>query len=154
MKTWSLRTKSTLLVVGLTTASIFLASTLHHRFALRALKEEVRTRAAYVATELAFGVTTRTELEDGALLAAQIRNTLAARPTLRWIEVYAAGSSGLFRVASKLEAVGRAIPELAAQAFATEKTVDAADTTNEDAAWVATAPIVLAEQRAGVVIAA
>ena len=154
MKPWSLRTKSTVLVVGLTTASIFLASTLHHRFALRALKEDVRTRAAYVAAELAFGITTWAELEDGALLAAQIRNTLAARPTLRWIEVYAAGSSGLFRVASNLEAGGRTIPELAAQAFATGKTVAAADPMNEDAGWVAAAPIVLAGQRAGVVIAA
>ena len=112
MKTWSLRTKSTLLVVGLTTAGIFLASTLHHRFALRALKEEVRTRAAYVATELAFGITTKTELEDGALLAAQIRSTLAARPTLRWIEVYAGDSGGLFRVASNLGAGARVVPEL------------------------------------------
>jgi len=107
MKAWSLRTKSTLLVVGLTTASIFLASTLHHRFALHALKEEVRTRAAYVAAELAFGVTTQAELEDGVLLAVQIRNTLAARPTLRWIEVYATRPGGLFRVASSIETGGR-----------------------------------------------
>src|SRR5512137_625142 len=154
MKPWSLRTKSTLLVVGVTTASIFLASTLHHRFALRALKEEVRTRAAYVATELAFGITTQTELEDGALLAAQIRNTLAARPTLRWIEVYATGPGGLFRVASSLEAGGRAVPPLAAQAFATGQTVTAVDGTNPDAGWVAAAPIVLAGQRSGAVILA
>ncbi len=31
MKAWSLRTKSTLLVVGVTTGSILLASTIHHR---------------------------------------------------------------------------------------------------------------------------
>ena len=154
MKAWSLRTKSTLLVVGLTTAGIFLASTLHHRFALRALKEEVRTRAAYVATELAFGITTRTELEDGVLLAAQIRSTLAARPTLRWIEVYATGPGGLFRVASSLEGGGQAIPELAAQAFAAGKTVTAVDAANPDAGWVAATPIVLAGQRAGAVILA
>jgi len=154
MKIWSLRTKSTLLVVGVTTASVFLASTLHHRFALRALKEEVRTRATYVATELAFGVTTQTELEDGALLAAQIRNTLAARPTLRWIEVYATGPGGLFRVASSLEAGGRAIPQLAAQAFASGQTVTAVDGANPDAGWVAAAPIVLAGQRSGAVILA
>jgi hypothetical protein len=67
MKAWSLRTKSTLLVVGLTTAGIFLASALHHRFALRALKEDVRTRAAYVATEIAFGITTKAELDDPPL---------------------------------------------------------------------------------------
>ncbi len=154
MKTWSLRTKSTLLVVGLTTASIFLASTLHHRFALRALKEEVRTRAAYVATELAFGITTRTELENGALLAAQIRNTLAARPTLRWIEVYAAGPGGLFRVASNLGAAARAVPDLAARAFATGETATAADAADPEAGWVAAAPIVLAGERAGAVILA
>ena len=154
MKVWSLRTKSTLLVVGLTTASIFLASALHHRFALRALKEEVRTRAAYVATELAFGITTKVELEDGPLLAAQIRNTLAARPTLRWIEVYAAGPGGLFRVASSLGAGARVVPEPAAQAFATGETVTAVDTAHPDAGWVAAAPIVLAEQRAGAVILA
>jgi len=154
MKTWSLRTKSTLLVVGLTTAGIFLASTLHHRFALRALKEEVRTRAAYVATELAFGITTKTELEDGALLAAQIRSTLAARPTLRWIEVYAGDSGGLFRVASNLGTGARVVPELAAQAFATGQTVTAVDAAHPDAGWVAAAPIVLAGQRAGAVILA
>jgi len=154
MKAWSLRTKSTLLVVGVTTASIFLASTLHHRFALRALKGEVRTRAAYVATELAFGITTKTELEDGTLLAAQIRNTLAARPTLRWIEVYAEDSGRLFRVASNLGVGARVVPELAAQAFATGQTVTAADPVAEDAGWVAAAPIVLAGQRAGAVILA
>ncbi len=154
MKVWSLRTKSTLLVVGLTTASIFLASAVHHRFALRALKEDVRTRAAYVATEIAFGITTKAELEDGTLLAAQIRSTLTARPTLRWIEVYATGPGGLFRVASSLEGGGRAIPELAAQAFATGQTVTAVDAANPDAGWVAATPIVLAEQRAGAVILA
>jgi len=73
-------------------------------FALRALREDVRTRATYVASELAFGITTRAELEDAGLLAAQIRNTLAARPTLRWIEVYAASSGGLSRVASSIGA--------------------------------------------------
>ena len=154
MKAWSLRTKSTLLVVGLTTASIVLASTLHHRFALHALKEEVRTRAAYVAAELAFGVTTQAELEDGVLLAAQIRNTLAARPTLRWIEVYATRPGGLFRVASSFEAGGQAIPQLAARAFATGQTVTAVDTTHADAGWVAAAPIVLSGQRSGAVILA
>jgi len=154
MKAWSLRTKSTLLVVGLTTASIFLASTLHHRFALRALKEDVRTRAAYIASELAFGITTQAELEDGGLLAAQIRNTLAARPTLRWIEVYAAGPGGLFRVASNLDAGGRAVPELAAQALATGQAVTAVDAANESEGWVAAAPIILAGRRAGAVVLA
>jgi two-component system, NtrC family, sensor kinase len=154
MKAWSLRTKSTLLVVGLTTASIVLASALHHRFALRALREEVRTRAAYVATELAFGITTKAELEDGALLAAQIRNTLAARPTLRWIEVYAADAGKLFRVASNLGTEARVVPELAVQAFANGQTATAADTAFPDAGWVAAAPIVLAGRRAGAVILA
>ena len=142
MKAWSLRTKSTLLVVGLTTAGIFLASTLHHRFALRALKEEVRTRAAYVATEIAFGITTKAELEDEALLAAQIRSTLAARPTLRWIEVYAADSGRLFRVASNLGASAHSVPDLATQAFTTGHTATAADTAHPDGGWIAAAPIV------------
>jgi hypothetical protein len=119
MKGWSLRTKSTLLVVGVTTAGIVLASALHHRFTLRALAEEVRTRAAYVAGELAFGITTKATLEDGPLLAAQIRDTPAARPTLRWIEMYAADSAGLDRVAPSLGAGARPVPEPAARAFAT-----------------------------------
>lgn len=154
MKAWSLRTKSAPLVVGLTTGSILLASTIHHRFALRALKEDVRTRAAYVASELAFGITTRSELEDSGLLAAQIRNTLAARPTLRWIEVYAAGPRGLSRVASSVDAGAQVVPDLATQAFATGRTVTAVDTANESEGWLAAAPITLADQRTGAVVLA
>jgi signal transduction histidine kinase len=154
MKAWSLRTKSTFLVVGLTTGSILLASTIHHRFALRALREDVRTRAAYVASELAFGITTRAELEDSGLLAAQIRNTLAARPTLRWIEVYAAGPGGLSRVASSVAAGGRAVPDLAAKAFAAGRTMTAMADANEGEGWLAAAPIALADGRAGTVLLA
>jgi signal transduction histidine kinase len=150
MRSLSLRLKIIMLVIGLVIGSGLTASALHGHFAFSALKSEVRNRAASVASEIAFGVTTNDELRNRDLLLIQLRNILAARPTLRWLEVYAEGPSGLHLVASS-RAGTPSPPALTGRAFDEGLTVTAAGTGANEGAWIAAAPITIDGQTAGVV---
>ncbi len=151
MRAWSLRLKIIALVVGLVTGSILVASAVHGWIAFRALKEDVRTRAAAIASQVAFGMTTAPELADRDLLSQGLRNIRAARPTLRWLDVYAAGPDGLRPVASSREAPPARPPALVSRAFAEARALTAAGTAGGDEAWLAAAPITIAGRKAGVV---
>jgi len=154
MKYWSLRLKLIALVVGLTAGSSLAASTIHGWLAFRALKDDIRDRAASIASDIAFGVTTAQELADRELLTLEVRNIMAARPSLHWLEVYAAGSNGLAPIASSREGLPARPPEIVEQAFAQDRTLTEAGTARGGEAWIAAAPIRLAGSTAGVVFLA
>src|SRR5512138_3622779 len=138
---WSLRLKLTLLLVGLVTASILGASALHGWFALRALTEDVRGRAAAIASQVAYGISAQ-ELADPAMLSLEIRNILAARASLRWLDVYANTPQGLVLLASTRRPSLSAPPDLARQAVAERRTLTAPAPPNGEEAWVAAAPVI------------
>ncbi len=154
MRPWSLRLKITALVIGLVAGSGLAASGVHWWLAFRALKDDVRTRAAAVASDIAFGITTTQELANRDLLALEIRNIMAARPTLVWLDIYAGGPDGLTPVASSREGLPRRPPDLVAQAFAEGRTVTTAETAGGREAWLAAAPVRFGERTAGVVLLA
>src|SRR5574341_2295298 len=141
MRHWSLRWKIAVLVVGLTVGSSLAASAVHGWLAFRALKEEVRARAAAVASDITFGITTPQELANRDLLLLEIRNIMAARPTLQWLDIYARSPDGLVLVASSREPAPPRPPDLVAQAFAEARTVTAAGTAAGREAWLAAAPV-------------
>jgi signal transduction histidine kinase len=143
--------KLTLLLVSLVTASILGASALHGWFALRALTEDLRGRAAAIASQVAFGISTPQELGNRDLLALELRNILAARPTLRWIEVYAASPAGPVLMTSTRKPPPPAPPPLAERSIAERRTLTAPGTSAVDEAWLAAAPIYLADAPAGAV---
>jgi len=60
-------------------------------------------------SDIAYGVTTIQELENRELLVAMVRNIMAARPTLRWLDIYAA-ARGARVVASSREEPPPALP--------------------------------------------
>jgi two-component system NtrC family sensor kinase len=151
MRHWSLRLKMTALVVCLVAGGSLAASAVHGWLAFHALKDDIRTRAAAIASEIAFGITTPQELADPDLLAIEIRNIMAARPTLRWLDVYADGPNGLMTVASSRGALPPRPPELAARSFAEGRVVTAAGTAGSHDVWIATAPIRFSGTKAGVV---
>ncbi len=151
MKHWSLRLKIIALVVGLTTGSSLAASAIHGWLAFRALRDEVRGRAAAIASDIAFGITTAQELADRELLGLEIRNIMAARPTLRWLDVYADGPNGLMPIASSREGLPARPPELVGQAFSEGRTLATAGTAGGSEAWLAAAPVRLGGNTAGVV---
>lgn len=151
MTHWSLRLQIIALVVSLAAGSSLVASAVHGWLAFRALKDEVRTRAVSIASEIAFGITTAQELTNRSLLSAEIRNIMAARPTLQWLDVYADGPHGLAPIASSREAPAPRPPALVDQAFAEGRTVTAAGTTRSHEVWLAAAPVRLGEATAGVV---
>jgi signal transduction histidine kinase len=146
----SLRLKLIALVVGLVVGSSLLASALHGWLAFRALKGDVRNRAAYVASEIAVGISTAQELADRDLLGLQIRNILAARPTLRWLEVSAVGKEGLRLVASSRVA-STGPTDLALQSLRQALPLTALGTGEESNAWLAAAPVQIEGRTAGVV---
>lgn len=154
MRHWSLRLKITALVVGLTAGSSLAASALHGWLAFRALKDDVRSRAVAIASDIAFGITTSQELANRDLLALEIRNIMAARPTLRWLDIYAEGPNWLIPVASSRETLPPRSPGLVAQAVAEGRTVAAAGTGGDQEAWIAAAPIRFGGTPAGVVLLA
>jgi len=151
MRHWSLRLKIIALVVGLAAGSSLAASAVHGWLAFRALKDDVRTRAAAVASDIAFGITTARELTNRDLLMMEIRNIMAARPTLRWLDVYADGPDGLTPVASSREALPPRPPALVAQAVAEGRTVTASGTAGGHEAWLAVAPVHFGGTTVGVV---
>ncbi len=151
MNPWSLRLKTIALAVGLAAASTLVASAIHGWLAFRALRDEVRTRAGAIVSDVAFGITTAQELANHDLLALEIRNILTARPTLRWIDVYSHGASGLTTVASSRETFPPHPPDFVRQAFNEERTVTAAGTAGGREAWLAAAPIHIGQSTAGVV---
>jgi two-component system NtrC family sensor kinase len=151
MRIHSLRFKMTALVVGLMVASSLAASAMHGWLAFRALKEDVRTRAAAVASEIAYGITSPQELADRQLLMAEIRNILAARPTLQWLEVYARQPGGLRPAASSHEGSSPEALQVLARAVAEDRTVTAAGRAAGQEVWIAVAPIHLDGQMAGAV---
>ena len=150
MRVWSLRFKIAALTLGLVSASTLAASTIHSQFALRALKEDVRGRAAAIASQVAVGIT-RQELENAPLLSAEVRNVLAVRPSLRWIDVYAVGPEGPRRAASTREPPAATAPGVVARALAEGRGVTAAGAAGGGEAWIAAAPIPIDGETAGVV---
>jgi hypothetical protein len=130
------------------------ASALHGWFAFRALKDDVRSRAVAIASDIAFGITTSQELANRDLLLLEIRNIMAARPTLRWLDIYAEGPNWLIPVASSRETLPPRSPGLVAQAVAEGRTVAAAGTGGDQEAWIAAAPIRFGDTPAGVVLLA
>jgi signal transduction histidine kinase len=151
MGPWSLRLKIIALAVGLVTGSILLASAIHGWLAFRALKEDVRTRASAVASQVASGISTAQELGDAELLALEIRNILAARPSLRWLEVYADGRGELRPVTSSRRPPPSRPPDLVVRAFSEGRALTAAGAAGGGEAWIAAAPIFVGGTKAGVV---
>ena len=151
MKRWSLRLKIIGLVVGLTAGSILAASALHAWLAFRALKEDVRGRASSIASDIAFGITTAEELANRELMLLEIRNVMAARPTLHWLDLYATGPTGLVPIASSREEMPVEPPDLVGRAVAEGRALTAAGTAGGREAWLAAAPIRFAGTTAGVV---
>ena len=149
MRSWPLRVKITVLLVGLVTGSILMASTIHGWLALRALREDVRGRAAGIASQMAFGISTPQELGDPDLLAVEIRNILSARPTLRWLEVYADQPGGLRLVASSRQPPPRQVLPLATQAWTQGRTLTTALTLDAEDVWLAAAPIYIGKTKVG-----
>ncbi len=151
MKVWSLRLKIIGLVVALITGSSLVASAVHGWMAYHALKEDIRNRAASVASEIASGIATTEELTNSRLLQTEIRNILAARPTLRWLEIYETGPDGLVRVASSRQ-VPLPPPALAVRALNSRRTVTEMGTRDDQGAWIAAAPIYIHGATGGAVV--
>ena len=151
MRPWSLRLKMTALVIGLAAGSSLAAGAIHGWLAFHALKDDVRNRAASIASDITFGITTAEELASRDLLALEIRNIMTARPTLRWVEVYADSPNGLIPVASSRGPLPPRPPGLVAQAFAEGRTVTVAGTAGGQEAWLAAAPVRFGGTTAGVV---
>jgi signal transduction histidine kinase len=151
MRPWSLRFKITALVVVLAAGSSLAASAIHGWLAFRAVRDDVRIRAAAVVSDVAFGVTTVQELENRELLVAMVRNIMAARPTLRWLDIYAAGQGGLAVIASSRETPPPRPPDSVTLAVAEARTVTEAGTTGGQEAWLAAAPIRLGGTTVGAV---
>ncbi len=151
MRTWSLRLKITVLVVGLAVGSSLAASAIHGWLAFRALRDDVRSRAAAIASDIAFGITTPQELANPDLLLSEIRNIVAARPTLRRLDIYADSPNGLIPVASSRETLPARAPEVVVRAFDEGRTITAAGTSAGQEAWLAAAPIHFGGTTAGVV---
>jgi len=150
MGSWALRWKITALVVGLVIGSSLLASAVHYQLALSALKDDVRARAAAIASQIAFGISTPQELEDRHLLSTEIRNMLATRPALRWIDIYAATPEGLRAVASTREPPSLLPPDVVVRASAEGRSLTTAGRAGGEV-WLAAAPISIGGQMAGVV---
>ncbi len=150
MGSWPLRWKITALVVGLVTGSSLAASAVHYQLAFRALRDDVRGRAAAIASQIAFGISTPQELEDRRLLSTEIRNMVATRPALRWIDVYAATPEGLRGVASTREPLARVPPDIVVRASAEGRSLTTAGQAGGEV-WLAAAPISIGGQMAGVV---
>jgi two-component system, NtrC family, sensor kinase len=151
MQSYSLRFKMTVLVVGLTVGSSLAASAVHGWLAFRELKEDVRSRATAIASDIAFGITTPQELANRQLLAAEVRNILAARPTLKWLDVYAQEPGGFHPIASSREGSSPDAHPLVVQALAENRTVTAGGRAGAQEVWVAAAPIHLEGQTVGAV---
>lgn len=151
MRPWSLRWKIAALVAGLTIGSSLAASAVHGWLSFQELKQEVRVRAAAIASDITFGITTPEELANRDLLALEIRNIMAARPTLQWLVIYARSPNGLLPIASSREVLSSQPPELVAQALAQGRTVTAAGAAGGGETWLAAAPVRFGETVAGVV---
>lgn len=151
MRPWSLRLKIIIVVVGVVTAGIVAASFIQYQVAFRELREEVRSRAVYIASEIAFSISTPQELASRDLLSAQIRNILAARPTLRWIEVYVSSPSGLRRVASSRGETPAEPADLALRTFREGRPLSSSGTERGGEVWLAAAPVQIGNSKLGVV---
>jgi two-component system NtrC family sensor kinase len=151
MRAWSLRVKLIALVVGLATGSSLTAGAVHGWLAFHTLKDDVRDRAEKIASDIAFGITTPEELADRDLLVLEIRNLMAVRPALRWVDVYANGPSGLVPIASSRQRVPPRPPDLVTRTFTEARTVTSASAAGADEAWLAAAPIRFGKTAAGVV---
>jgi two-component system NtrC family sensor kinase len=151
MKHHSLRLKVIGLVVGLTAGASLAASAIHGWLAFRALRDDVRSRAGAIASDIAFGITTTQELADRELLALEVRNIMAVRPTLQWLDIYADGPNGLMPIASSREGLPARPPDLVGRAFAEGRTLTAAGPAAGGEAWLAAAPVRFGGSTAGVV---
>lgn len=151
MRVWSLRLKLIALVIGLAMGSSLIASAVHGWLAFRTLRDEVKDRAANIASDIAFGITTAQELANRDLLVVEIRNLMAARPTLQWVDVYVNGPGGLRPIASSRETVLPPLPDLVTRAFREARTVTVPGVGGGGEAWLAAAPVRFGEPVAGVV---
>ncbi len=151
MRAWSLRLKLIVLVIGLATGSSLIASGVHGWLAFRTLRDEVKDRAGNIASDIAFGITTAQELSDRELLLVEIRNLMAARPTLRWVDVYINGPGGLRPIASSREAAPSRPLDLVIRAFHEGRIVTVPGAWRGGEAWLAAAPVRFGEPVAGVV---
>ena len=152
MRSRSLRLELIALIVVVITGAVLVASLVHGWLAVRELKQDVRARAANIVADLAFSITTLQELSNRELLAAQIRSTLAARPTLRWIDVYSKRDTGeLSLFVSSRSPLPANPPDVVRQAYREGRTQTAAGSGGSDETWVAAAPIVIDRGTVGVV---
>lgn len=151
MKYWSLRLRVIALVVGLTTGSSLAASAIHGWLAFRALRDDVRSRAASIASDISFGITTAPELADRELMTQEIRNIMAARPTLQWLDVYADDPGGLMLVASSRQGLTARPPELVGRALSEGRAFTVAGAAGGQEVWLAAAPVRIGGRTAGVV---
>jgi len=151
MKYRSLRLKVIALVVGLAIGSSLVAGALHGWLASRALMDDVRSRASSIASDISFGITTAQELADRELLNSEIRNIMAARPTLQWLDIYGNGPSGLSLNASSRPGAAGQVPELVRRALSEDRTLTAAGTAGSREVWLAATPVQLGGRVAGVV---
>src|SRR5512138_2771059 len=137
-------------MIALVAVGALAASTIHQWFALGALRADVRGRAASVASQIAYGISEH-ELRDRDLLALETRNILAARPTLRWLEVYTARPEGLLLTVTSRRPATPEAPALVRQAVAEQRTVTGEGAPEHDEAWIAAAPIYLRGRTSGAV---
>src|SRR5512138_110811 len=137
-------------MIALVAVGALAASTIHQWFALSALRADVRGRAASVASQIAYGISEH-ELRDRDLLAVETRNILAARPTLRWLEVYASRPEGLLLTVTNRRPASPEPSALVRRAVAEQRTVTAEGAADQEEAWVAAAPVYLGGRVAGAV---
>lgn len=151
MRPWSLRFKMIALVIGIVTGSSLVASSVQGWLAFRALRDDTRRFAASLASDVAFGIILPQELTNHDLLAAEIRNIMAARQSILWLEIYALDRNQLKPVASSREPVPFWPDPLVIKSFAEERTVTAPGTGTGQDLWMAAAPIRISGRKAGVV---
>jgi two-component system NtrC family sensor kinase len=151
MRPWSLRFKMIALVIGIVTGSSLVAGSVQGWLAFRALRDDTRRFAASLASDVAFGIILPQELTNHDLLAAEIRNIMAARQSILWLDIYALDRNQLKPVASSREPVPFWPHPLVIRSFAEDRTVTAASMETGQHQWIAAAPIRFSGRKAGVV---
>ena len=154
MRLWSLRSKMITLVVGIVAGSSLAAGAVQGWMAFRALREDTGRLAASLVSDIAFGIIVPEELTNRELLAAEIRNVIAARQSILWIDIYALDRNQLKPVASSREPVPFWPDPLVIRSFAEERTLTVAGTGPGQNVWIAAAPVRIGGRKAGVVMLA
>jgi two-component system, NtrC family, sensor kinase len=136
------------------TGSSLAASAIQGWLAFRALRDDIGARAASLATDISFGIILPQELTNRDLLAAEIRNIMAARQSILWLDIYALGVTLLSPVASSRAPVPSWPHPLALRAFAEDRTITAPAVESGQDLWIAAAPIRIGGKKAGAVVLA